>query len=224
VTLKQAATLDGAVADATGVRGWVTGPAARERVHRMRDVSDAIVVGVGTVLADDPLLTTRLPEGGRDPLRVVLDTSLRMPSSAAMLRSGGASGTLVLTAAEPESPAGRSLRDAGAEVVAVGAAEGTLDLAAAMREVARRGCLSVLAEAGPRLAGALLRAGLVSRVAWFFAPRILGDASAPRLVDRLGVPSLDEALRLAEVTVERVGEDILIEGILPESAEGRRRV
>ena len=214
LTLKQAATLDGAIADATGVRRLVTGPAAHERVHQMRDVSDAILVGVGTVLADDPLLNVRLPRGGRDPLRVVVDRALRTPPSARMLHSGSGAGTLLLTASDPDGERGRALRDAGAEVVAVPEGEGGVDLEAALREVAARGCVSVLCEAGPRLGAGLLRARLVDAVAWFYSPRILGDPSAPRLLGPLGVRDLDHALRLHDVRLTRLGEDFLVEGTL----------
>lgn len=215
VLLKQAATLDGYVGEASRVPRAVSGPESHARVHALRDRLDAILVGVGTVLADDPRLTTRLAgEPGRDPLRVVVDTNLRTPPGAAMLHSGSASGTLVLTAADPDGPAAAALRGAGAEVVPVEAGQGGVDLEQALRELGRRGVHSVLAEAGPTMAASLLRERLVSRIAWFFAPRLLGDPSAPRLLGSLGAVtggSLDRALPLGALQVTRVGDDVLIE-------------
>ena len=211
--LKQAATLDGYVGDGTGVPRAISGVASHARVHLMRDQADAILVGVGTVLADDPRLTTRLtpPAEGRDPVRVVLDSRLRMPAEAAMLRSGSPSATLVLTAADPATARGEALARAGAEVVRVGAGPDGVDLGAALRELGRRGLVSVLVEAGPTLAAALLRAGLVSRVSWFLAPLILGAKAAPRMVGDLAVSSLEGAQRLGPLAVSRSGEDVLIE-------------
>ncbi|GMV41492.1 MAG: riboflavin biosynthesis protein RibD [Myxococcales bacterium] len=236
VLLKQAATLDGCIGEACRGRVTISGPEAHAHVHGLRDRLDAILVGVGTVLADDPRLTTRLPSRellqagpvgshaaapahgateqppgvGRDPLRVVLDTHLRMPPGAAMLHSGSASATLVLTSADPDGPAARALRGAGAEVVSVGSGEGGVDLLEALRELGRRGVHSVLAEAGPTMAASLLRQRLVSRIAWFFAPLLLGDPAAPRLVGSLGT-SLDAALRLGPLRATPVGADLLIE-------------
>lgn len=212
VLLKQAATLDGCVGERPRVRRAISGPESHARVHAWRDESDAIVVGVGTVLADDPLLTTRLPDRpGRDPVRVVLDTSLRMPPGAAMLRSGSPSATLVLTAADPGSAPGVALRQAGAEVVQVPAGAGGLDLGAAFREIGRRGLQTVLVEAGPVLAAGLLRAGVVSRLAWFLAPLVLGDPAAPHLVGDLGAGTLDRAVHLGPLRATPSGADVLIE-------------
>ncbi|MCZ7687102.1 MAG: bifunctional diaminohydroxyphosphoribosylaminopyrimidine deaminase/5-amino-6-(5-phosphoribosylamino)uracil reductase RibD [Sandaracinaceae bacterium] len=145
VVLKAAVTLDGRIAARTGDSRWITGERARREAHRMRDRADAVLVGVGTVLADDPALTVRHVRG-RDPLRVVLDTRLRTPPSAAMLRSGSAAPTVVVHGAAAGAPERRALEQAGAELLEVPLAGERLDLEAALRALAARDVVRVLAE------------------------------------------------------------------------------
>jgi diaminohydroxyphosphoribosylaminopyrimidine deaminase/5-amino-6-(5-phosphoribosylamino)uracil reductase len=166
VLLKWAMTLDGAVAAHGGDARWVSGEAARREAHRLRDALDAVLVGSGTVLADDPALTVRLVPG-RDPLRVVADRRARIPPRARVLPA------LVLVGAEAPAERVEALRAAGAEVEV---ADGPAAILAVLH---RRGCLGVLLEGGPRLAGAFWQAGLVDEVAVALAPRILGGGLAP---------------------------------------------
>jgi diaminohydroxyphosphoribosylaminopyrimidine deaminase/5-amino-6-(5-phosphoribosylamino)uracil reductase len=216
VIAKAALTLDGKMATRTGSSKWITGPEARAEAHRLRDRSDAVMVGVGTVLADDPALTVRhVP--GRSPLRVVLDRALRTPLDAAVLRTDEAP-TLVYHG--PLPPGLLAKRDAllavGAALVEVPVVENRLSLPEVLRELGRRDVVRLLVEGGPTLHGALFAGGLVDRVALFFAPKILGDAAAPGLCDGLGVTAMSDALRVVAPRVTRLGDDLLLLGDLAE--------
>ncbi len=216
VTLKVAATLDGRIATASGDSRWVSGPAARAWVHRLRDQVDAVLVGRGTAQADDPRLTTRLPGGaGRDPLRVVLDTGLRLPATLRLFRQRSAARTLVLHAAGRE-------RDLGPRVDLQRCARGPggLDLGDALARLAARGVVHLLVEGGGAVAAAFLSAGLVDRLALVLAPRVLGGGLC--WSGEAGPARMAEALRLRDLTVERLGDDLLLQGTPVLAATGRR--
>lgn len=210
VTLKAGITLDGAVATTSGESQWITGEASRAAAHRLRDRSDALMVGVGTVLADNPRLTTRLAGGeGRNPLRIVVDSQLRTPADAALLAEPGE--VLILTTPSAPSQAAARLEAVGAEVLRVEPSLTGVDLAAALRLLGARGVQSILLEGGGRLNHSALHAGLVDRVCTFVAPLLLGGSGIPLFAGE-GVARLDEAIRLREVRIERCGDDVLIEG------------
>jgi len=217
VTLKVAATLDGRIATAAGDSRWVSGPEARAWVHRLRDRVDAVLVGRGTALADDPRLTTRLPGGGgRDPLRVVLDTGLALPASLRLFRQRSAARTLVLHAA-----ARRRRLGPGVDLQRCPRGPGGLDLGAALALLAARGVVHLLVEGGGAVAASLLAAGLVDRLALVLAPRVLGGGLG--WGGEAGPATMAGALRLRHLTVERLGEDLLLQGT-PSLAATRRRV
>jgi len=210
VTLKAAVTLDGRLATRTGDARWVTGPAARERVHRLRDEVDAVLVGSGTARADDPRLTTRLPGGkGRDPLRVVLDTELRLPARLALLHPRSAAPTLVAHAADL-APRGRTA--ARVERLAVRRGKGGLSLPDLLSKLAARGVVHLLVEGGAAVHARFLEAGLVDRVMVFVAPKLAGADGVPLAAFR-GPARMSDALALADVTVERLGDDVLVTGV-----------
>jgi diaminohydroxyphosphoribosylaminopyrimidine deaminase/5-amino-6-(5-phosphoribosylamino)uracil reductase len=212
VLLKAAATLDGRTATAGGDSKWISSPESRLLVHRLRDRLDAVMVGIGTVLRDDPLLTTRLPEEGRDPVRVVVDTDLRLPEEATLLRSGSPAGTIVATG--PSAPAEKAARleRRGVRILRCAAPEGGVDLPELMRRLGTEGIQSILLEGGATLNGAALRAGIVDRVMFFLAPMLLGGGDAPGIFSGPGPQRLAGALRLQGVEVSRSGDDILVEG------------
>ncbi|HJL05283.1 MAG TPA: bifunctional diaminohydroxyphosphoribosylaminopyrimidine deaminase/5-amino-6-(5-phosphoribosylamino)uracil reductase RibD [Polyangiaceae bacterium LLY-WYZ-15_(1-7)] len=217
VTLKAAVTLDGRMAARTGDSKWITGLEARTEAHRMRDRADAVLVGVGTVLADDPQLNVRHVEG-RDPIRVVLDAGLRTPADAKILGQGGA--TWILHG--PGAPAERraALAEAGAELLELPAVEGAVALDAALKALGEREVVRLLVEGGPTVHHALLSGGFADRVAVFVAPRILGDSRAPSFASA-DVPraTMAEAWGLERVRSRPLGVDILIEGELPAREE-----
>lgn len=221
ITMKYAMTLDGRIATRQGDSRWVTGEVARRFVHRLRDRVDVIAVGVGTVLSDDPRLTARLPRGGRDPIRLVIDSRARTPPDARVLQvrpESGAPTWIAVTAAAPARRL-RALVAAGAEILCLPAtAEGRVDLVALMEELGRRGVLHVLVEGGAAIHGALLAAGLVDQVLAFIAPKLAGGAGAPGPVGGPGVERMAGAYRLEGVKLRRLGGDWLIAGYLRDPA------
>ncbi|MEW6448045.1 MAG: bifunctional diaminohydroxyphosphoribosylaminopyrimidine deaminase/5-amino-6-(5-phosphoribosylamino)uracil reductase RibD [Bacillota bacterium] len=211
VILKTAMSLDGKIATATGESKWITGDAAREYVHQLRNACDAVLVGIGTVLKDDPSLTTRLPEGGRDPVRVILDSRARTPLDARVIVQGSDAATIVAVTgmAPPERIA--ALRQAGAEVLVCGPGP-AVDLEFLLTALAEREIASILVEGGSAVNASFLLQGLVDKLVWFIAPLIIGGREAIGPVGGTGVRSLSKAIRLKEVNVKELGSDLCIEG------------
>lgn len=209
VTLKLAASLDGRIATHGGESRWVTGAAARRLVHRWRNEMDAVMVGAGTVMADDPELTCRL-RGGRDPLRVVVDGRLRIPTSARVLTNDYASGTLIATTVV-SGPKIRQMLRRGVQIETFPArGAGALRLRSLLRRLGKRGVSSVLLEGGGDLAASALREGVVDRLACFIAPTLIGgDGRA--MLGALGVERLSAAPALRDVRLRRIGTDFLVE-------------
>ena len=210
LTWKAAATLDGKVAARDGSSKWITGEAARADVHRLRGASDAIVIGAGTALADDPALTVRDPGyRGRPPMRVLVDARGRVPATGDLFDD--AAPTLVATT-ELALPAGREAWEAaGAEVEVFGSEGERVPLAALMAHLGKRDVQSVLLEGGPTLAWSAVEDHLVDRVVVYLAPRIVGGTDAPTVLGGRGFAPIASALQLRIVSAERVGEDIRVE-------------
>ncbi len=214
VTVKYAASLDGKIATCAGESRWISGEDSRRHVHELRDVTDAILVGANTVLADDPLLTTRLP--GREahhPLRVVADSRGRIPIDSHVLDPALPGKTVVATTKAFPPERRRVLVEKGVEVVELPSDEqGRVDLVALLLELGRRQVTSLLVEGGGTILDSLFRAHLVDKVLAFVAPLIVGGRQAPGAVSGSGFTHLAEAPRLDHLRVERVGEDILVSG------------
>jgi diaminohydroxyphosphoribosylaminopyrimidine deaminase/5-amino-6-(5-phosphoribosylamino)uracil reductase len=211
VTLKAAATLDGRIADVDGGSRWITGEAARREAHRLRSEHDAIVVGLGTVRRDDPALTVRLDRlWPREPWRVVLDTLARTPPAARLITAATPARALIAVGpgAAPERVA--ALEAAGATVLHLPARGDRVDVAALLAALHAREVRAVLVEGGAEVHASFLDLDLVDRVAIFLAPRLLGGRSAPGVVGGRG-RRLDEAVRLAALSVRPVGDDLLVE-------------
>ena len=205
VVLKAAATLDGRIATSTGESKWITSPKARALGHRWRAQCDAILVGVGTVRADDPSLTAH--GSGRNPLRVVLDSRLRTQKSAHVL--DGSAATILFTA-KRERPA----RWGRAYVLHAERRGAGLDLRAVLARLSGMGVGSVLVEGGPSVAGSLLDSGLVDELRLFLAPRLIGGATAPSFYGGRGARRLAESIGIRELRVQRIGSDLLLIGRL----------
>ena len=207
VTLKLAASLDGRIATASGASRWISGPRARRLVHRLRNEHDAIMVGAGTVISDDPRLTCRL-RGGRDPLRVIVDGRLRVPLDARVLTKPAAPGTLIATVTR-KALIIEALRRRGASVLVLPGRRGQLSLRRLVAALGARGVTSVLIEGGATLAAAALRERVVDRLLCFVSPTLIGGDGLA-MVGSLGVRGLAQAIRLPGVRVGRLGEDIVI--------------
>lgn len=212
VTLKGALTLDGQLATESGQSQWITGPQARTFGHRLRHRCDAVMVGVGTVLADNPRLTTRLPEGGgKDPLRIVIDRRLRTPDNAAVLTSSSLASVLIVTSVDTPAKAENRLQDAGVEILRIPDHNGLLDLPELMRLLGARGIQSILLEGGGRLNHSAWHAGIIDRIALCYAPLLLGGVGVP-LFAGAGCSTLQEARRISDLRHTRLGDDLLLEG------------
>ena len=212
VIAKFAASLDGKIATATGDSRWITGEEARAYAHELRAASDAIMVGIGTALADDPQLTARDAHGSplpRQPTRVVLDSAGRLPPSARMLAEPGE--TVVAVADAPDERL-LALERAGARVVRAPSPSGAVDPAALLAELGSGDTTSVLVEGGGAVLGSLFDAGLVDKVVAFVAPTIIGGAGAPSPVAGAGAERIADAVRLTRARTLRLGRDMAIIG------------
>lgn len=212
VIAKWAMTLDGRLAARGGDSRWISGERSRARVHALRGRMDAILVGVGTVVADDPLLTAR-PPGLRVPVRVVVDPTLRIPDRARLLATLDEAPLLLAARADADAGRAESLRRLGAEVWTTEAAEPADLIRGLLAELARRGMTNVLAEGGAGLFGSLLDARLVDEAHAFIAPRIVGGADAIPVIGGLGVPRMSDALQLDEVEWECLDGDLYVRGL-----------
>lgn len=212
VFLKLAMSLDGRIATKTGHSRWITCEESRRKVHRLRDRVSAIMVGIGTVIADNPSLTTRLPKGrGRDPIRIVVDSSLRTPPAAAIFNPASAAGVIIATRKDPPSAHKSDLEEQGAKVLRTKGSK-QVDLTDLLGRLYDIGVTSVLIEGGATLAWGALDAGVVDRCLFFYAPIIVGGTSAPSGVGGAGISRLEEAPRLVTVKAFRVGSDVMIDG------------
>jgi len=213
ITLKAAVTLDGRTASRTGDSKWITNEASRAEVHRMRAEAGAVMVGVGTVLTDDPQLTARLPNATRQPLRVVLDTHLRTPLTAQLVLTAREVSTLIFHGPDASADARKALTDEGVLLIEVALKAGRIDLDRVFASLAQRDVLSVLVEGGGTLHGSLLDQGLADVAAVFVAPVILGDDAARGLASRAEPPtSIANALKLTRVRTQAFEGDVLIRG------------
>ncbi len=208
VTIKYAQTLDGRIATSTGHSRWISGPEARVLAHQLRAEHHAVLVGIGTILADDPQLTVRLCSG-RDPVKVIVDSQLRIPVTAAALSSGSA---LTIIATTPAASRTRrlALEAAGAQILQVSPADGQVDLQALFYELRTLGITSLLAEGGAGVITSLLRRRLADRVVVVIAPKLIG--AGLEAVGDLGIRQADAALTFGDQAFEMVGQDIVFRG------------
>jgi len=210
VTLKLATSLDGRIATGRGESQWITGPPARERAHALRAGHDAIMVGTGTVLADDPQLTCRLPGlAHRSPVRVVIDRQLRIPPRMRLVSDARTVPTWVLTSPSADPARRQALLSAGAMVIEFDPGpDGNGGLAAALAALGHRGITRLLVEGGGHLAAAFARAGLIDRLVWVHAPMLIGGDGIPAIAE-FGLQVLSEAPRFERLSTETVGDDVL---------------
>ena len=212
VVLKLAASLDGRIATAAGDSKWVTGAAAREHVHRLRNQYDAVLVGSGTVLADDPQLTCRVP-GGRDPLRVVLDRRLRTPLTATLVNQPAPEKTILVTARDAPEARRKRLEERGVQVWSFPVTRGRISFKRVLRKLGRAGVLSVMVEGGGVTAAGAMAEKVVDKVLCYYAPKFIGAEGLPMMGD-LGLARMRQCPQLGDAQVRRLGDDILVTAYL----------
>lgn len=209
VTLKMAVSLDGKVATRTGDSRWITGPEARAMVHTLRHQHDGVLVGLETVIADNPRLTVRLSQG-RDPVRVVLDSHLRIPLEAGLVSAEQSASTIIVTTPDHDADRRRELESRGVQVLVVSMDNGRVSLRAALRALGQIGITSLLVEGGAAVNAAFLEAGLADKILAFTAPKIIGGSRAPGAVGGHGPERVSQALRLSGVSIEWFGPDWMV--------------
>jgi diaminohydroxyphosphoribosylaminopyrimidine deaminase / 5-amino-6-(5-phosphoribosylamino)uracil reductase len=213
VTVKFAQTLDGRIATSTGDSQWISGSASLRLAHQLRREHHAIMVGIGTVLKDDPRLTVRLVDG-RDPLRVILDSNLRLPVEARVLANGAARHTLVITTGRADADRAAEIERLGAEVLKLQSApdRAGVDVRKALENLGGRGIASVLVEGGSATVTSLLAARLVDRLVIAIAPKIIGRGT--EAIGELGIEHLKDALTFSSFRTRRLGPDIVVDALL----------
>jgi len=217
VTVKCAATLDGRIATRTGDARWVTGPAARLQVHHLRHAVDGILVGINTVKADDPSLTTRLPAEAqpdpRDPVRIVLDTTLSISKNAGILRLDSEAATLIICADDVPPESRSQIERPGVRVVsAETGADGRIDLASLMERLGDERITSLLIEGGSRVLAGAFAAGIVDKAMFFYAPKILGGDDGVPICSGPSRDSMADCIGLTDIQTRRYDDDLLVEG------------
>jgi riboflavin-specific deaminase-like protein len=213
ITIKIASTLDGRIATRTGESQWISGPAALRLAHQLRRENDCIMVGIGTVLADNPRLTVRLV-GGRDPLRIIIDSRLRIPVTARVLQEGAAHHTLIATSDRADPARVRELEDLGSEILIL-PEEGNgagLNLIELLTALGRRRIASALVEGGAGIITSLLSARLVDRMVIILAPKIIGQGL--EAIGDLGITTLEGAITFSSTKTRKIGDDIMFDGRL----------
>jgi diaminohydroxyphosphoribosylaminopyrimidine deaminase/5-amino-6-(5-phosphoribosylamino)uracil reductase len=213
VILKSAVSLDGKIATASGDSRWISSPESRAHAHTIRDQVDAILVGIGTVLIDDPRLTARLKSGkGRNPARVVLDSRLQIPLKAKALNRRTGTDIIICTTVRADGRRAHKLRGQGVEVWTLPSEKGRVSLRRLLSQMAKRGITTLLVEGGGEVAGSFLRQGLVDRVCYYVAPLLVGGDNAPGPLKGKGAAKLSKAWEIKEVSVTPLGPDLLVEG------------
>lgn len=210
VVMKYAMTLDGKIATATGKSKWITGEVARQRVQQDRNRYMVIMVGIGTVFADDPMLNCRL-EGGRSPIRIICDSKLRTPMESKIVATANEIQTILATTCK-EKQRQQSYLEKGCQIVEVGEKDGHLDLQELMRKLGERGIDGVYLEGGGTLNDAAIKAGIVNKVQAYISPKLFGGTTAKTPVEGSGIKEVAECLELDEIRMTQLGKDVLLEG------------
>ncbi|MDF2522460.1 MAG: riboflavin biosynthesis protein RibD [Clostridiales bacterium] len=215
VIMKTAMTLDGKAASISGGSKWITGECSRQYVHVMRDRVSAIMVGVNTVIKDNPMLTARLPlKECKDPIRIIVDSIGRIPIESDVLHVHSNAGVILATTSSINKEKEKLLLNKGVRIVKAGGENGIVDLTLLMDELYKMEIDSVLLEGGGTLNASALKAGIVDKVMMFISPKIIGGSSAITPVEGEGILHMKDALKLQDLSVSRFDEDVLIEGYL----------
>jgi diaminohydroxyphosphoribosylaminopyrimidine deaminase / 5-amino-6-(5-phosphoribosylamino)uracil reductase len=215
VIMKAAMTLDGKIATSTGDSKWVTGESSRNYVHMVRDRVSSIMVGINTVLCDNPSLTTRLnSKEGKNPVRIVIDSSGRIPEDCRILNLGFQEKSILATTSKIDSSKEKCLTEKGMSVLKCDGKDGRVDLDLLMNELYRLGIDSILLEGGGTINWSALEAGIVDKAMFFIAPKIVGGYGAVTPVEGVGISQMRDAFKLKDISCNKFGEDTLIEGYI----------
>jgi diaminohydroxyphosphoribosylaminopyrimidine deaminase/5-amino-6-(5-phosphoribosylamino)uracil reductase len=213
VILKSASTLDGRIATRSGDSKWITNKRSRQFVHELRHAVDAIMVGMGTVAKDNPMLTTRLEDSkGSDPVRIVLDTHLSISLEAQLLHLSSGSDTLIVFGNSVVPEKRKAIEKTGVRLLAMDCDENHIDLNALMKELGNMKIMSLLVEGGSRVNGSAIRAGIVDKIYMFYAPKICGGDDGVSICTGPGVELMEHSIGLEEISVHRFDDDVMIEG------------
>jgi len=213
VTMKSAMTLDGKISSVTGASKWISSEQSRKFTHRLRHRMSAIMVGIGTVLADDPELTARIEEG-RNPIRVVVDSKLRIPLNAKLLKVTKNLKTIIAATNKAEKRKMQILESMGVGVLIIPDSGGMVNLMELMKELGKIGVDSILLEGGGTLNFSALEENIIDKVLFFIAPKIIGGYSAKTPVEGVGKKTIGEAYNLVNTNVSTIGDDVVIEGYI----------
>lgn len=209
VTLKSATTLDGKIATVTGESKWITGEAARQDVHLYRSIHDAILVGVNTVLMDNPSLTTRLPNGtGKNPIRVILDSKLRTPMDSQIVNDGKAETWIIVSNQVKQEKMNEFSGKKGVRIIQL--QEDNLAISTMLTRLGEEGISSIFVEGGAEVNGSFLKEKAINQVIVYLAPKLFGGKQAPTAIGGSGIESIDDSLQLTIKSVEQLGEDVKI--------------
>ncbi len=213
IIAKSAQTMDGCIATKEGHSKWITNHESRAFVHELRDKVDAIMVGIGTILADDPLLTTRLEDqDGKDPVRVIIDTNLRIPNNANVLNLNSGSHTIIVVRDDISDDSIKKIEKNGVIVVKCPIHENKINLPALMKILGTMSMTSILLEGGSSLMGSMIREKLIDKFYIFKAPKLLGAGDGIPMAGGTGPQIMDHAFKLKDIEVRRFGDDLLITG------------
>ena len=219
VILKSAISLDGKIATVSGESQWITSQASRLKGHEIRGSVDAILVGIGTVLRDNPSLTTRIPnQEGKDAVRIVVDSQGRTPLTAKIFNPNSEAGVIIAVTENVSAEKVEKLQAAGAEVLVIEEQQNRVCLSALMKKLGQREITSVLIEGGGEVNASALKAGIVDKVSFFIAPKLIGGVNAPGPIGGEGIQRLSEALELRDLTVMPIEADFLIEGYITDGS------
>ncbi|WP_147534869.1 bifunctional diaminohydroxyphosphoribosylaminopyrimidine deaminase/5-amino-6-(5-phosphoribosylamino)uracil reductase RibD [Bacillus marasmi] len=207
---KVAMTLDGKLATYNGHSKWITGSEARETVHRLRDQVDGIMVGIGTILTDNPELTTRLPEGGKSPIRIILDTKLRTPLDAKVTKVTDEAKTLIVVGENVDKEKVKVMTELGVEIITASVNEFGFDLTCVLQKLYEKGITDILLEGGSELNGAFLKGNFIDKYIVYIAPKVLGGHRSKTPFAGLDAESMSEAINLDFDSIQQIGRDICI--------------
>jgi len=213
VILKTAMSLDGKTATKYGESKWITGLDSRKRVHELRSYVDAVMVGIGTVLKDDPLLTSRYTKYQKQPLRIILDSKARTPLSSKVVKDTGSRTLIAVTGAAPSKRVA-ALEKAGCKIIKTRSDNGLIDLKDLTKTLGKMNISSIMIEGGASTAGSAIESGIVDKIIFFVSPKIIGGKDSVPAVGGKGPSLLKNAVKISDIVIKNIGEDIVIEGYI----------